>query len=58
MRYNDIRNNTEVVDAVLEKYKAAWAKKGMVTKSGLFYDIYRVKQDSLLSMGNLDFTAW
>ncbi|GAB1215296.1 hypothetical protein ATERTT37_004482 [Aspergillus terreus] len=32
MRYNDVRDGTDIVSDVLEKYKAAWDAKGFLTK--------------------------
>jgi hypothetical protein len=58
MRYNDVRNGTNKVEEVLEKYKNAWAKKGLVSASGLFRDVYRVKQDDFMDGNDLAFTAW
>ena len=58
MRYNDSRDGTTKVDEVLTKYKAAWDKKGMVTPSGLFVDMWVVKQDILRPAGDVGWTAW
>jgi len=58
MRYNDIRDGTNVVDGVLEKYKAAWEKKGMVSPNGLYVDFWMVKQDQLKDPSDLAWTAW
>lgn len=51
MRYNDVRDGVNVVDGVLEKYKAAWeARNGGFTSVGTsevdeFVYYWRVKQD-------------
>lgn len=58
MRLNDIRNGTDVVHDVLEKYKAAWEKKGMIGPGGLFKDMWLVKQDSTLPAMDPGFSAW
>ncbi|KAJ7492018.1 hypothetical protein FB451DRAFT_1216683 [Mycena latifolia] len=59
VRYNDVRNGTNVVGGVLEKYTAAWkSKKGFHHGDGLFVDSYRVKQDDMIPAGGVGFTAW
>ncbi len=58
MRYNDLRNGTNQVDEVLEKYKNAWAKKGMASDNGLFREWYRPKQDDMVDGHDVSFTAW
>ncbi|KAJ6601169.1 hypothetical protein DFH09DRAFT_1490267 [Mycena vulgaris] len=59
VRCNDVRNGTNVVDGVLEKYTAAWkSKRGFQQADGLFVDWHRVKQDDMIPSGGLGFTAW
>jgi hypothetical protein len=58
MRYNDVRNGTHEAEEVLEKYKDAWAKKGMFGENGLIRDWYRPKQDDMIDGHDLSFTAW
>ncbi|KAL6790330.1 hypothetical protein GGI42DRAFT_347079 [Trichoderma sp. SZMC 28013] len=58
MRINDVRNNTHIAQEVLEKYKAAWQKKGMMGKDGLLRDAYRIKQDSPVDALDIGFPAW
>jgi len=58
MRYNDIRNGTKIVDDVLEKYKAAWAEKGLINENGIFPEFYMIKQDHLMQTKEIGFTAW
>ncbi|PTB66877.1 hypothetical protein BBK36DRAFT_1168396 [Trichoderma citrinoviride] len=58
MKYNDARDGTNVSDQVLEKYKAAWEKKGMVAPSGLYVDWYFVRQDKTLPPKSVGFSAW
>jgi hypothetical protein len=58
MRYNDVRKGTNEVGQVLEKYKDAWALKGMPSENGFFRNAYRVKQDQLVNATDIDFTAW
>lgn len=54
MRYNDVRDGTDVVSGVLEKYKTAWERKnGGFTRAGLsgedeFVFFWRVKQDAVV----------
>lgn len=58
MRYNDIRDGTNVATEVLEKYTAAWEEKGMTDKYGLFIQWYSPKQGTIKSAPDLGFTAW
>ncbi|KAL2127183.1 hypothetical protein VTI74DRAFT_11198 [Chaetomium olivicolor] len=58
MRYNDIRDGTNVAEEVLEKYKMAWAKKGMIAESGLYVEWYFVNQDRTAPPTDIYFTAW
>ncbi|KAI9729547.1 MAG: hypothetical protein M1834_006743 [Cirrosporium novae-zelandiae] len=58
MRYNDVRDGTNFVDTVLEKYSAAIKAKHMLNPTGLHADWYRVKQGSTSQAGDIGFTAW
>ncbi|KAJ7118580.1 hypothetical protein C8R43DRAFT_901417 [Mycena crocata] len=60
IRYNDVRNGTNVVEGVLQKYTAAWRAKngGFQQNDGLFVDWILVKQDRLSNARSLGFTAW
>ena len=58
MRYADVHNGTDIVDAVLVKYKAAIKRKNMVRDEGWFADAYQVKQGRTLPAGEVAFTAW
>ncbi|KAE8453320.1 hypothetical protein EG329_011387 [Mollisiaceae sp. DMI_Dod_QoI] len=58
MRYNDAVNGTHVVDDVLVKYKAAWAKKGMFSKNGMFRRWYAVNQDAVFDSDDISHSAW
>ncbi|KAJ6541708.1 hypothetical protein B0H19DRAFT_322123 [Mycena capillaripes] len=59
MRYNDIRNGTNIVDGVLEKYTAAWkSNRGFQQDDGLFISFYRQKQNQRIPAGGVGFTAW
>ncbi|KAG9570109.1 hypothetical protein KCU61_g8314, partial [Aureobasidium melanogenum] len=58
MRLNDVRHGTSVIDDVLEKYKAAWEKKGMVGPGGLFKDMWLAKQDFTVPANDPGFSAW
>lgn len=58
MRYVDARYGTNVVERVLEKYKAAIEHKGMIRSSGLFSDWWMVKQDLRVPADEAAFTAW
>lgn len=58
MKYNDARDGTNVSGEVLDKYKAAWDKKGMTAPSGLYVDWYFVRQDKTLPPKSVGWTAW
>ncbi|KAJ7608745.1 hypothetical protein FB45DRAFT_1067234 [Roridomyces roridus] len=59
IRYNDIRNKTNIVGPALEKYTAAWkAKGGFHQPDGLFVSMYLVKQDKKIPPRTIGFTAW
>ncbi|KUI70147.1 Linalool dehydratase/isomerase [Cytospora mali] len=65
VRYNDVRNGTDVIAGVLEKYQAAWKEKnggftrpGFTGEDGLVF-FYMVKQDSFVpSLGAVAANAW
>ncbi|KAL8951149.1 MAG: hypothetical protein Q9222_002856 [Ikaeria aurantiellina] len=57
-RYNDVRNNTHVVDDVLTKYKKAWAQRGMISENGLFRKWYQVNQDNVSDGQEISHSAW
>jgi hypothetical protein len=58
VRYNDAINSTNIVDDVLSKYKAAWAKKGMLSDNGLFRGWYSPKQDKIVVAEEISHSAW
>lgn len=58
MRYADVHLGTNVVDGVLEKYKAALKRKGMIGDAGYFSDMWQVRQDRAIPAGEAAFTAW
>ncbi|GMG32151.1 unnamed protein product [Aspergillus oryzae] len=58
MRYNDVRDGTNVATEVLSKYTAAWEAKGMAGPNGLFISWYSPKQDTKRPALDLGFTAW
>ena len=57
-RYNDSADGTHVVDGVLEKYKAAWAEKGMIAENGLFHRNYYPKQANYGVADDVGHTVW
>ncbi|KAL8707159.1 MAG: hypothetical protein Q9220_007771 [cf. Caloplaca sp. 1 TL-2023] len=57
-RYNDIRNNTHIVDNVLAGYKKAWAKRGMISENGLFRKWYQVNQNNVKDGQEISHSAW
>lgn len=58
MRYADVHLGTDIVDGVLEKYKAALKRKGMVKETGYFSDLWQVKQDRAIPAAEAAFSAW
>lgn len=59
MRYNDVRNGTNIVEGVLEKYTAAWkSKEGFLQDDGLFVQFYTVKRDQRIPERGIGLTAW
>lgn len=58
MRYNDIRDGTNVTEEVLEKYQAAIEKKGMIPSDGLYVDWLSVRQGTVKNAKAVGFTAW
>lgn len=58
MRYNDVRDGTNVATEVLSKYTAAWEAKGMTGLNGLFISWYSPNQDIKKPALDLGFTAW
>jgi len=57
-RYNDIFNNTNIVEDVLTKYKKAWSGRGFVSPKGLFRKWYTVRQDRVDDSDELSHSAW
>jgi hypothetical protein len=59
MRYNDVRNGTNIVEGVLEKYTATWkSKEGFLQDDGLFVQFYTVKRDQRIPECGIGLTAW
>nr|POE49099.1 hypothetical protein CFP56_32249 [Quercus suber] len=58
MRYNDIRNNTNVARDVLLKYWPAIQQNKMIAEDGLFVDALHVKQCFPRRAKSVGFTAW
>lgn len=58
IRYNDVRNKTNLIDGILERYRAAWADKGLISPEGLFTAFWMVKQDHTVQSHNVAAQAW
>ncbi|OKL56704.1 hypothetical protein UA08_08016 [Talaromyces atroroseus] len=58
MHLNDARDGTDVAPKVLEKYKAALEKKGMIARNDLYKDFISVKQGHAVPAKSVGFTAW
>lgn len=57
-RYNDIFNNTNIVEDVLTKYQQAWSGRGFVSANGLFRKWYTVRQNRIDDSDELSHSAW
>lgn len=58
IRYNDIRNGTNLIDSILAKYQSAWEKKGMMSSEGLWTSFWMAKQDFTMGSSNVASQAW
>jgi Linalool dehydratase/isomerase len=59
MRYNDVRNGTDVVGPVLERYVAAWEKRGgLVGATGQVVDFWLIEQGVMVARGAIWTSAW
>ena len=58
MRYNDVHNKTNVIEDILPKYKAAWAKRGMVAETGLYRLCYAPKRDRVIDTTEFGHSFW
>lgn len=59
MRYNDVRDGTDRMEGILDKYRNAWKEKGgRVHKSGLYVSMWVVKQDTMRPPMGIGWTAW
>ncbi|PSN65095.1 hypothetical protein BS50DRAFT_622397 [Corynespora cassiicola Philippines] len=58
VRYNDIKNGTNIVEGVLDKYWKALQEKKMIASDGLFADFLLVKQHVVKPPLGVGWTAW
>lgn len=58
MRYNDVRDGTDIVEGVLERYQKALTAKAMIGTDGLYARFYAVKQDRSVPATQAAHTAW
>ena len=58
MRLNDVRDGTNVVSGVLEKYKAAVYRNGMVNDDDLYTSYFALKQRKGIAALQGAHTAW
>ncbi|KAI9039141.1 uncharacterized protein KD926_009890 [Aspergillus affinis] len=58
IRMNDVRDGTNVLDEVLEKYKSALEKHGMISRNDLYKDWLMLKQSQVVTAKSVGFTAW
>ena len=58
MRLNDVRDGTNIVPGVLEKYKAAISRNGMVNDDDLYTSFFALKQRKSIAAHQGAHTAW
>lgn len=58
MRYNDVRDGTEIVKEVLEKYSTAIKERAMISSDDLYVDFLAIKRGNVMTAKNVGFTAW
>ncbi|KAI1619414.1 hypothetical protein EDD37DRAFT_216845 [Exophiala viscosa] len=58
MRYNDVRDGTNNIEDVLEKYEASLVKKGMLADDGLYAAFFALKQGKAVPARQGAHTAW
>jgi Linalool dehydratase/isomerase len=58
MRYNDVRNGTNIVGPVVEKYVRAWEKRGMFDEQGQVVDFWLIEQQTRVARGRVWTSAW
>jgi hypothetical protein len=58
MRYNDVRDGTNVLDDVLVKYKNAIREKGLIRDSPVYSDWLFLKQGQAVPAQTVGFMAW
>lgn len=59
IRYNDVRNGTNVVGPLLDKYVAAWEKRGgTLNEQGQVVDFWLIEQEMTVARGNIWTSAW
>jgi hypothetical protein len=58
MRLNDVRDGTDIVPDVLEKYKAAVSQNGMVNDDDLYTSFFALKQRKAIAARQGAHTAW
>ncbi len=58
MHLNDVRDGSTIGRKVLEKYKDALNKKGMVSRDDLYKDWFVLKQGQTKPAKSVGFTAW
>ncbi|EOD44468.1 putative linalool dehydratase-isomerase precursor protein [Neofusicoccum parvum UCRNP2] len=59
IRYNDVRNGTNVIDGVLDKYRAAWDSRNGFTQGGdQMVAWWRPKQQDFVPGSSIGFSSW
>lgn len=58
MRYNDVRDGTDKVSAVLKEYTSALVQKGLFTEEGLYATFFALKQGKAIPATQGSHTAW
>lgn len=58
VRLNDVRDGTDVVSGVLEKYSKAISKNNMVNGDALYTTFFALKQQKAIPARHGAHTAW
>ena len=58
VRLNDVRDGKDIVSGVLEKYKSAILKNGMVNGDSLYTSFFALKQQKAIPPRHGAHTAW
>jgi hypothetical protein len=58
MRLNDVRDGTNKIDGILENYRTALERHGMIDQAGLYTSFFALKQKKAMPARHGAHTAW